>query len=54
MKHWFKWKTFWAAIAAITAAAAAYSSGEIQLFQFLQIIMASLLTLFVRAGIAKL
>ena len=53
MSPFYKWKTFWAAIAAIATAVGAYSAGEMTLAQLLQLIATSLLALFLRHGIAK-
>ena len=53
MHNFWKWKTFWAAIAAISTAVGAYAAGEMQLFQLIQLITTSLLAVFLRHGIAK-
>ena len=53
MHNFWKWKTFWAAIASISAAVGAYAAGEMQLFQLLQLITTSLLAVFLRHGVAK-
>lgn len=53
MWHFWKWKTFWAAIAAIASAIGAYSAGEMGLAQLLQLIATCLLAIFLRHGIAK-
>lgn len=53
MSPFYKWKTFWTAIAAIATAVGAYSAGEMTLAQLLQLAATSLLALFLRHGIAK-
>jgi hypothetical protein len=53
MTPFYKWKTFWAAIAAIATAIGAYAAGEMTLAHLLQIIATSLLSIFLRHGIAK-
>ena len=53
MSNFWKWKTFWAAIATIATAVGAYAAGEMQLFQLIQLITTSLLAVFLRHGIAK-
>ena len=53
MYQFWKWKTFWAAIAAIATAIGAHAAGEMSLAQLLQIIATSLLAVFLRHGIAK-
>jgi len=53
MLHFWKWKTFWAAVAAITTAIGAYAAGEMALPELLQLVVTSLLAVFLRHGIAK-
>ena len=53
MWHFWKWKTFWAAMAAIASAIGAYGAGEMELAQLVQLIVTCLLAIFLRHGIAK-
>jgi len=53
MTPFYKWKTFWTAVAAIATAIGAYASGEMTLAQLIQIVITSLLAVFLRHGIAK-
>jgi hypothetical protein len=53
MLHFWKWKTFWAAVAAIATAFGAYAAGEMALPELLQLVITSLLAVFLRHGIAK-
>jgi hypothetical protein len=53
MTPFYKWKTFWTAIAAIATAIGAYTAGEMTLAQLLQLVATSLLAVFLRHGIAK-
>jgi hypothetical protein len=53
MTPFYKWKTFWTAIAAVATAIGAYTAGEMTLAQLLQLVATSLLAVFLRHGIAK-
>jgi hypothetical protein len=48
-----KTKTFWASLTGITTALGAYFTGEIDLAATLQIVITSVLALFLRHGVAK-
>jgi membrane protein implicated in regulation of membrane protease activity len=53
MGNWFKWKSFWLALAAIAGAIGAYAGGEISLQVMLITILGALEAMFIRAGVAK-
>ena len=48
-----KTKTFWASITGITTAVGAYYTGDIDLASTMQIVVTSVLALFLRHGVAK-
>jgi len=48
-----KTKTFWGGIAGLVAAAGAYFTGDIDVGQAIQMVVTSLLAIFLRDGIKK-
>ena len=48
-----KTKTFWASLTGITTAVGAYFTGDIDLASTMQIVVTSVLALFLRHGVAK-
>lgn len=53
MGDWFKWKSFWLALAAIAGAMGAYAGGEITLQVMILTILGAVEAMFIRAGVAK-
>ncbi len=53
LKRLLRTKTFWAAVAALAAAAERVATGRATLTEGLQIALPALLALFIRDGIAK-
>ncbi len=49
----YKTKTFWASVTGIVTALGAYFTGDIDLAAMMQIVITSVLALFLRHGVAK-
>lgn len=49
----FKTKTFWAAMTAIVGAIGGYSTGELEAGSALQVVVTSVLAVFLRQGVLK-
>lgn len=53
-KKFWQTKTFWAGIAGLITAAAGYSTGGIALAPAIQVVVTSLIGIFLRQGVEKL